>query len=139
VDIISVINGIAFQNNILALSAVVEAARAGEQGRGFAVVTTKVHNLAQRSAAAAKEIKALIGDSVDKVDAGARLVDEVGTTMSEIVDNVVDARCSLTPTPAVLSRLKHRKRPDLLASRKFYVVPKIAELARPKFANWLLD
>jgi methyl-accepting chemotaxis protein len=88
VDIISVIDGIAFQTNILALNAAVEAARAGEQGRGFAVVATEVRNLAQRSAAAAKEIKTLIGDSVEKVQAGSKLVDQAGSTMNEIVDSV---------------------------------------------------
>ena len=88
VDIISVIDGIAFQTNILALNAAVEAARAGEQGRGFAVVATEVRNLAHRSAAAAKEIKTLIDDSVGKVNAGSQLVEQAGMTMSEVVDSI---------------------------------------------------
>ncbi|MBR7793260.1 MCP four helix bundle domain-containing protein [Undibacterium sp. FT147W] len=87
-EIIGVIDGIAFQTNILALNAAVEAARAGEQGRGFAVVATEVRNLAQRSAAAAKEIKVLIGDSLDQVQTGSKLVEQAGATMRDIVDSV---------------------------------------------------
>jgi methyl-accepting chemotaxis protein-2 (aspartate sensor receptor) len=87
-DIVGTIDGIAFQTNILALNAAVEAARAGEQGRGFAVVATEVRSLAQRSAAAAREIKTLIGASVERVEAGTRQVADAGSTMTEIVASV---------------------------------------------------
>jgi methyl-accepting chemotaxis protein len=88
VDIIGVIDGIAFQTNILALNAAVEAARAGEQGRGFAVVASEVRSLAGRSAAAAREIKGLISASVERVEQGSALVDQAGSTMTEVVGSI---------------------------------------------------
>ncbi|MES2153195.1 MAG: methyl-accepting chemotaxis protein [Pseudomonadota bacterium] len=103
VDIIGVIDGIAFQTNILALNAAVEAARAGEQGRGFAVVAAEVRNLAQRSAGAAKEIKELIGRSVETVDAGSKLVDEAGITMDGIVKAVKQVADIMTEIAAASS------------------------------------
>ncbi len=103
VDIISVIDGIAFQTNILALNAAVEAARAGEQGRGFAVVATEVRSLAQRAAAAAGEIKALISDSVDKVEDGTALVARAGKTMEEIVNSIQDVTATIGQITAASS------------------------------------
>jgi len=102
VDIISVIDGIAFQTNILALNAAVEAARAGEHGRGFAVVAGEIRSLSQRSASAAKEIKQLIDDSVDRVGTGTAQVESAGRTMQEIVDSVtrVDALIARISTGA---------------------------------------
>ncbi|WP_374583991.1 methyl-accepting chemotaxis protein [Ideonella dechloratans] len=102
-DIIGVIDGIAFQTNILALNAAVEAARAGEQGRGFAVVAGEVRSLAQRSAEAAREIKSLIGSSVDRVEAGSRLVQEAGSTMNEIVSSVERVRDTIGEITAAVT------------------------------------
>ncbi|GJI88449.1 MULTISPECIES: methyl-accepting chemotaxis protein [Duganella] len=107
VDIISVIDGIAFQTNILALNAAVEAARAGEQGRGFAVVASEVRNLAQRSAAAAKDIKQLIGDSVEKVDAGSQLVGQAGATMGEIVSSITRVTDIMSEITAASTEQSH--------------------------------
>jgi methyl-accepting chemotaxis protein len=112
VDIISVIDGIAFQTNILALNAAVEAARAGELGRGFAVVATEVRQLAMRSAAAAKEIKVLIGASVERIDAGSRQVDDAGRTMRDIVDSVEHV-VGIMDEIAAASDAQHRGIADL--------------------------
>jgi methyl-accepting chemotaxis protein len=110
-DIIGVIDGIAFQTNILALNAAVEAARAGEQGRGFAVVAGEVRSLAQRSAEAAREIKTLIGTSVDKVETGSRLVQDAGSTMNEIVASVQRVSDIIGEISAASHRAKQRHRP----------------------------
>jgi methyl-accepting chemotaxis protein len=111
-DIIGVIDSIAFQTNILALNAAVEAARAGEQGRGFAVVATEVRNLAQRSATAAKEIKTLIAESVDKVESGAKLVQQAGTTMDEVVTSFQQVASLVTEIAgASRSRARGSNRP----------------------------
>jgi methyl-accepting chemotaxis protein len=110
-DIIGTIDGIAFQTNILALNAAVEAARAGEQGRGFAVVAGEVRSLAQRSAAAAREIKQLIGASVERVESGSKLVKDAGTTMQDIVASVQRVTDIISEIKAAAGRTKPGHRP----------------------------
>src|SRR5258708_37967086 len=109
-DIIGVIDSIAFQTNILALNAAVEAARAGEQGRGFAVVASEVRSLAQRSAGAAKEIKALIGASVERVETGGRQVSDAGATMTEIVDAIARVSAIMGEIAAAASERSEERR-----------------------------
>ncbi len=110
VEIIGVIDGIAFQTNILALNAAVEAARAGEQGRGFAVVASEVRSLAQRSATAAKEIKRLIDDSVSQVEAGGRMVEQAGQTMQQVVGSIRHVSHIVTEIQRLQPRAERRHR-----------------------------